>query len=63
MATMLTTGYYFKKYETPFNEAPIGPFKNEQEARAAAGGKKVEDAEYYALIHVPFHNFAWGNGD
>ncbi len=63
MATMLTTGYYFKKYDTPFNDPPIGPFHNEQQARAAAGGKKVEDGEYYALINVEFMNFAWGNGD
>lgn len=60
MITYLSIGFYYKKYNSPFSEPPIGPFKNEEDAIKAAGGLYVPESEFFSIIRVPFDNWAWG---
>jgi len=62
---MLELGYYYKKYNTPFNELPIGPFRNRNQAFKAAFGEDVnvarkgdEDLKSYDLEDYDGEEFA-----
>ena len=59
MISLLTPGWYYKLYGTPLAQAPVGPFRTQGEAIAAAAAADP-DVQGFALLRVIFDNFAWG---